>query len=300
MVSGKVRENGRNRGLQRRRQLYSGAFLLPGLLGVAVFYLLPYITVYQYSMETNPVQREFAGMENYRALFSNQAFLKASANTLQFSALSVLLLVPLALALACLLDFRWKGNRLVRICLLSPMAVPAACIVMIWRVLFDRYGTVNRLLSLVGAEPLDWLRSDWGKVPLLLLFLWKYAGYLMILFLGALANIPAEQVEAARLEGAGDAAVFFRVKLRYLSPALFFAVLISLMKSFQIFREVYLLTGNYPHESLYLLSHFLNNTLRNMDYQKMSAAAIVVSAVIIAVIGILFLLEKWAGRDVEL
>lgn len=289
----------KGRRIRARRRITGGIFLLPGLLGAAVFYLLPYITVYCYSVENNPVQREFVGPDNYRALFDNQAFLLAAANTLQFSALSVLLLVPLALALACLLDFTWKRNRLIRICLLSPMAVPAACIVMIWRVLFDRYGTVNRLLSLIGAGQPDWLRSGWGKLPLLLLFLWKYAGYLMILFLGALANIPAEQVEVARLEGAGAAAVFFRVKLRCLSPALFFAVLLSLMKSFQIFREVYLLTGNYPHESLYLLSHFLNNTLRNMDYQKMSAAAIVVSAAVIAVIGVLFLLEKWAGKDVE-
>ena len=121
----------------------------------------------------------------------------------------------------------------------------------------------------------------------------------MILFMAALSNIPKDQLEAAEVDGANEIQRFFKIKLRYISPSIFFVLLLSLINSFKIFREVYLLTGQWPYETLYFLQHFMNNTFKNFDYPKLSAAAILMSVVVTVIIGILFVLEDRFGKDVE-
>ena len=133
----------------------------------------------------------------------------------------------------------------------------------------------------------------------LLLFLWKNLGYNMILFMSGLANIPKELLEVASVEGASPFYKFFNIKLRYLSPTVLFVTILSLINSFKVFREVYLLTGDYPYESLYMLQHFMNNTFRALDYQKLSAAAVVMALVMVVIIALLFWIEDAFGKDVE-
>ncbi len=121
----------------------------------------------------------------------------------------------------------------------------------------------------------------------------------MILFLAALNNIPKDLLEMAELEGASSLYRMLHIKLRYLSPTILFVTILSLINSFKLFREVYLLTGDYPYESLYLLQHFMNNTFSSLDYQKLSAAAILMSIVMIVIIGLLYIAENRFGGDVE-
>ena len=89
------------------------------------------------------------------------------------------------------------------------------------------------------------------------------------------------------------------IKLRYLSPTILFVTILSLINSFKLFREVYLLTGDYPFEDLYLLQHFMNNTFKSLDYQKLSAAAMIMSLVMVVIIGALFIIDNKFGEDVE-
>ena len=89
------------------------------------------------------------------------------------------------------------------------------------------------------------------------------------------------------------------IKLRYLSPTIMFVIIMSLINSFKVFREVYLLAGNYPFDSLYTMQHYMNNTFQSLDYQKLSSAAIIMAVFMMVVIGILLLLEDWFGRDLE-
>ena len=91
----------------------------------------------------------------------------------------------------------------------------------------------------------------------------------------------------------------FHIKLRYLSSSILFVTILSLINSFKIFREVYLLTGDYPYETLYMLQHYMNNMFRSLDYQKLSAAAILMSMVMIVLIGILFFAENVLGKDLD-
>ena len=287
------------RKIKRRDFLTSLCYLSPSLLGVGVFFILPFGVVVYYSMIDGVASRAFVGLENFRRLFQNAAFKMAAANTLKFSAMAVPLAVVLPICLALMLEARIPGKSQFRTFFLSPMMVPVASVVLIWQVLFNYNGTVNEFLMLFGAKRIDWLQSDYSMIVVLLLFLWKNLGYNMILFMAGLANIPKELLEVADVEGASETYKFFAIKLRYLSPTVLFVTILSLISSFKVFREVYLLTGDYPYESLYMLQHFMNNTFRSLDYQKLSAAAVVMALVMVVLIALLFKIEDWFGKDVE-
>ena len=223
----------------------------------------------------------------------------AAKNTLKFSFTAVPLAVTLAMALALMLECRIPLKSQFRTFFLSPMMVPVASVVLIWQVLFNYNGTINEFLLLFGADKIDWLQSEYCQFVVLMLFLWKNLGYNMILFMSGLANIPKELLEVADVEGASSAYKFFAIKLRYLSPTILFVAILSLINSFKVFREVYLLTGDYPYEKLYMLQHFMNNTFRSLDYQKLSAAAVVMAIAMVVIIALLFIAEDWFGKDVE-
>ena len=179
-------------------------FLSPSLLGVGVFFILPFGVVVYYSMIDGVGTRNFVFLDNFTKLLSNSAFLMAAKNTLLFSALAVPLAVVLSLALAVLLEARIPGKSTFRTFFLSPMMVPVASVVLIWQVLFSYNGSVNEWISLFGADRIDWLQSDYNIYVVVLLFLWKNLGYFMILFMAGLANIPKELLEVADVEGASE------------------------------------------------------------------------------------------------
>ena len=279
--------------------LRSLCFLFPSLLGVGLFFILPFGVVVYYSLIDGVGSRNFVGLSNFIKLFHNSAFIMAAKNTLKFSFTAVPLAVALAMALALMLECRIPLKSQFRTFFLSPMMVPVASVVLIWQVLFNYNGTINEFLLLFGADKIDWLQSEYCQLVVLVLFLWKNLGYNMILFMSGLANIPKELLEVADVEGASSAYKFFAIKLRYLSPTILFVAILSLINSFKVFREVYLLTGDYPYEKLYMLQHFMNNTFRSLDYQKLSAAAVVMAIVMVVLIALLFIAEDWFGKDVE-
>ncbi|MBP3700395.1 MAG: sugar ABC transporter permease [Lachnospiraceae bacterium] len=283
----------------RHQRLVSACFLAPSLLGVLVFFIVPFGVVIYYSLIDNPINPDFVFLDNFVKILKNAAFQKAAANTLKFSLTAVPLAVVLSLGLAVMLESKIPFRSQFRTFFLSPMMVPVASIVLIWQVLFHYNGVVNEWLSAFGISAIDWLKSDYSMVVIVLLFLWKNLGYNMILFMAALSNIPKDMLEVARLDTSSNVQIFWHIKLRYLSPTLLFVTIFSLINSFKIFREVYLLTNDYPYDSLYMMQHFMNNTFNRLDYQKLSAAAILMAIVIVILIGILFIAEERYGKDVE-
>lgn len=282
-----------------RERLFSNFCLAPSLIGVLIFFLIPFCIVIYYSLVNNPVMHEFVGFDNFKALFSNIAFIKAVKNTVTFSAAAVPLAVVLSLGLAMMLEAKIPGKSVFRTFFLSPLMVPTASVVLVWQVLFHNHGTINQVLEMLGIQQIDWLKSSLGQMVIVFMFLWKNLGYNMILFMAALSSIPRDIVEVAELEGAGGLYKFVHIKLRYLSPTILFVLILSLINSFKIFREVYLLTGDYPYDKLYMLQHFMNNTFNSLDYQKLSSAAVLFSVVMIVLIAILMLAENKFGEDVE-
>lgn len=280
-----------------RRQV--NLFLVPSAVGMLIFYILPFFVIIFQSLVNNPVKKEFVFLENYKRLLENSAFRQAAWNTVKFSLTAVPLAVVLSLLLAIILMKNLPGKSKLRTIFLSPMMVPVASIILIWQVMFHYNGAVNELVTFFGGSAIDWLKSDYSQLVVVLLFLWKNLGYNMILFMSALSAIPVDVLEVATLEGASRMQIFFRIKLRYLSSTIMFVMLMSLINSFKIFREVYLLTGNYPYDSLYMLQHFMNNVFKNLDYQKLSAAAIIMAIVMAAIIGLLFRADNRIEEDIE-
>lgn len=283
--------------MKRRQDRKSASFLflLPSLVGVLLFFLLPFGMVIYYSLVNRPVDGDFVGLDNYKALLHNKAFLLGAKNTGILLAISIPLAVLLPLKLALWLERAIPLKSQLRTALLSPMLVPVASVILVWQVLFHRNGSLNAWLG----THLDWFYSPWSILMVLLLYLWKNIGYHTILYTAALAAIPRTYIDMANLDGASRTRQFFAVKIHFLAPTIFFVVLMSLIASMKIFREVWLLTGSYPNQNLYLLQHFMNNTFRNMDYQKLSSAALLLATVMGAVIAVLLGIERRLDRDTE-
>lgn len=294
----KNRSSGEKR-RQRRELGVSLAFLSPSLIGLLIFFVLPLLVVIYYAFVNNPIQHEFVWFDNFRNVLSNHSFQLAAKNTAIFSLISVPSAVVISLLLACMLSRKLPFKSQFRTSMLTPLMVPVASIVLIWQVIFSYNGALNELIAGFGLDKVDWMKSSFNRYVVILLYLWKNVGYNMILFLAALSNVPVDIQEMAMLEGAGSARIFFQIKLRYLSPTILFVTILSLINSMKIFREVYLLTGKYPYDGLYLLQHFMNNTFESLDYQKLSTAALLMALVMVIVIFLLFLADSRMGKDVE-
>ncbi|MCR5263977.1 MAG: sugar ABC transporter permease [Clostridiales bacterium] len=281
---------------ERRRTFY---FLIPSLAGVLTFYIAPFAVVLYYSLIDNPIQKNFVGFKNFIQVFNNSAFRQAAWNTLTFSFMAVPLVVLFSLLLAVLLDTNIPLKTQFRTVFITPLMVPIASVVLICQVLFDYNGAINTLLVSFGALPVDWLKSEHAQIVIVVLYLWKNLGYNMILFMSALSNIPVDVLEVATLEGCGSIRKFIYIKLRYIMPTLVFVSILSLINSFKVFREVYLLTGDHPVDTVYMLQHFMNNTFNSLDYQKLSAAAVITAGAMVVIIGMLFAIDKRFGGGTE-
>lgn len=294
-----MNKDNRSSACRRREFLQSVAFLTPSVLGVMLFFVIPFGIVVYYAVMSSPFNGEFVFLDNFISLVQNPAFQTAAKNTATFCLMAVPLAVVLGMGLALILEQKIPGKSMFRTFFLSPMMVPVASVVLVWQVIFHESGTLNQFLSLFGVQAVDWLKSPYCQLVIVILFLWKNLGYNMILFMAALANIPKELLEVADVEGATAVHKFFHIKLRYLSPTVLFVTILSMINCFKIFREVYLLAGSYPYEGLYTLQHYMNNTFVHLNYQKLSAAAVLLALVMIVLIALLFKAEDIFGKDVE-
>ena len=282
-----------------KENLLFSSYLAPSFLGVMTFFFVPLLIILVHSFQKSSTNSEFVGFSNYDQVLNNVAFQTASKNTLTFSGISVPLAVFIALIFALILNTKLPGRSVFRSILLNPMMVPVASVVLVWQVMFSFNGTLNTYVMALGGPKTDWMKSDWSRFVVMLLFLWKTLGYNIVLFLAALNNVPGELLESATIDGAGSVRKFFSIKLVYLYPTVFFVGIMSLISSFKIFREVYLLTGDYPYDALYMLQHYVNNSFRNLDYQRLTAAAVIMAIAMVAIVGILFVAEFRLGREVE-
>ena len=284
---------------EKRDRTSTIPFMIPSIAGFLLFFLVPFFIVLFYSFIDNPVNKEFVAFDNYVSLLNNHAFMLSLKNTLIFSVIAVPLAVLIPLMLALFLENNIPGKSIFRTALISPLVVPVASVILIWQVVFHYNGVINVFLQSIGIDAVDWFKSDFSRLVVVLLFLWKNTGYNMVLFMAALANIPVDVKEASLLDGVGPVRMFFRIKLNYLSSSIFFVTILSLINSFKVFREVYLLTGDYPYEGLYMLQHYINNTFRTLDYQKLSAAAVIICIIMTVIIAGLFVMDDKLGSSVD-
>lgn len=254
-------------------------FLLPSLAGTAVFVLLPYVDVVRRSFFEAAGGR-FVAMQNYVTVVGNSAFRLASFNTLRFLVICVPLLVLVSLFCSMLIAGLKEEGTVFKTSLLVPLAIPVASIVLLWKLFFHPQGMVNQITALFGMAGIDWINGETAFGVLVFTYVWKNLGYDVVLWVAGLAAISDELYEAARVDGAGIVARFFYVTLPGLSKTAFLVVSLSVFNSFKVFREAYLIAGEYPHESIYMLQHLFNHWFVTLDIQKMSAASVLLLLVV--------------------
>lgn len=282
-----------------RRSKWTGlSFLLPGFCGVAVFSLLPFMDVIRSSF-VQVVSGRFCGLENYRIVLHNRAFLLAVKNTLRFLLVCLPLLLGISLVLAFLLH-AWQMAfhqklRLLKAAYLVPMAIPAASLVLLWKLMFDKHGFVNGILHLCGIHAVDWMNTGAAFFVLVFSYIWKNLGYTMVLWLAGFSSISPDLYEAAEMDGAGRMTQFFKITLPLIRPLIFTIVVLSFLNSFKVFREAYLVAGNYPQEDMYLLQHLFNNWLTDLSVDKMAAGSVLLALVI--TVFVLLLQKLWETNE---
>jgi len=226
----------------------------------------------------------------------NEAFQLAFKNTVLF----LLICVPLNLILPLLVAIAVKSigeqSRLFRLAYISPLVVPVASVAIFWSILFVPGGTVNRILSMLGIPETDFLHSGWAVFVVALIYLWKNLGYMMVLYLAGLSEIPESYYEAASMDGAGPFQKFCKITVPCLSPTIFFVLVLSVVNCFKIFRETYLITGPYPDESVYMLQYYMNNMFRETDYGRLTSAAVIITTIIVIFLFIMFRLNRKAQK----
>jgi multiple sugar transport system permease protein len=246
-------------------------FLLPSLAGFAAFYIIPFVYALCYAFTENAFSRKFVGLENFITLLNNRYFRLALGNTLRFSALAVPLSMTFSFIAAMLISHYAARLSIIRSAFFLPVLLPSAAAIAVWNAYFS------------NAAPFT---------SLLVTFLWKYTGLNMMLILTALLTIPRELYEAASIDGAGALCRIRYITLPHLMPMFFFTFVLSVMNSLKIYRESFLLYGNYPDESVYMLQNYLYNHFRKLNYQNIATSAVLFTVVVYIFVAAILSLEK--------
>ncbi len=279
----------------RANRLAVFVLLGPSLAGVSVFYLLPFLEVIRRSF-TDAMGKRFVGLANYQTVLKNKAFHLACSNTSRFLCICIPALLVFSLILALLVRSAGHRGRPFQSAFLLPLAVPVASIVLLWKVLFAKAGLLNTVLLHFGAQPVDFMGTNAAFWVLIATYLWKNSGYDMILWIAGLDRIPSVQYEAAAVDGANSWQIFRFITLPGLAPTLGLTALLSLVNSFKVFREAYLVAGQYPHESMYLLQHLFNNWFLKLELGRITAAAVLVVGALLLCVGIFFAANYFGKR----
>jgi len=265
-------------------------FLLPATLLLSAFVLYPLVQLLWMSVHDWNILRgeaRFVGAANYRAIFRDEAFWQALANTFVYVAATVPLGVVLSLALALLLNQKLRGVGLLRTAIFTPVVTStvAAGIIFVWLMDYDQ-GLLNAALGVFGIAPVNWLQSErWAMPAVVLMTLWKQAGYNMVLFLAGLQAIPEEVYEAAAVDGARVGwPVFRHITLPLLAPTTFFVTIISVIYAFRAFEQMYAMTRGGPVGATTTLVYYIFD--KAFKFGNMGQAAVVAALMVLIVLGV--------------
>ena len=271
-------------------------FLLPGLAGILLFYVIPFFGGIWYSVTDGSFENAFVGFQNYLNVWQNAMFRLGLQNTMELSLICAPSLFLLAFVLSMLLNRMRPAGALFRNSVLLPYLMPSSAVLIIWLLWFDYGGPVNRIITAMGGTRVFWLQGSALRTPVVLLFLWKNLGFSMVIFLAALQAIPESLYEYATLEGASFFRQAFHITLPLIVPSAFLVFILCWVNAFRIFKEVYFIGGAYPDESLYTLQNYMNNMFGKLNYQNVTTAAYSFAVIVFALFGVLFYIQHRAQR----
>ena len=278
----------RRLGTERRQAVAGYLFVLPAMLIFLVFTLLPvlyaaYLSFTNYDVFT---RQEWVGLLNYQLVFEDELFWRALHNTLYYTAASIPIGMAFGLGLALLLNQRMRGLGFYRTAYYVPVVSSMVAVSMIWIQLFDPlYGVVSNALEVLGLAGIDWLGDPrWAMPSVVAVSVWKGLGWNMLIYLAGLQGIPEHLKEAAAIDGAGRWQTFRSITLPLLAPTTFFIFVTSLIGAFQVFDQVYVMTGGGPANATTTLVHQIYNAaFRAFDMGYAAAMSFVLFGLILAI-----------------
>jgi len=264
------------------------AFLAPSFIHLLIFSIGPILFALWLSFhEWNLLDpaRPFVGLDNYRELAGDADFWRAIRNTAVY-VLFVPVGMAVALALALFVNRRIPGVRVMRTIFFLPYITSFVAISLVWRWMFQPdVGLFNNLLGRVGIPPQPWLSSPTSALPsLMLMSVWMYAGYMMVIFLAGLQNIPESLYESAKIDGAGPWRRFLHITLPMLRPTLLFILVTMVIFMFQVFTAVYVMTEGGPlHATDVVVYHVYRAAWEYLRMGYASAMAWVLFAIVFVI-----------------
>jgi multiple sugar transport system permease protein len=295
---------GNQRSRKNRDVLWGYIFILPQLLGLLVFSLIPLVSVFYLSMASwdglGPIT--FVGLQNFIDQLKSDDLHIALLNTLYFTLISVPGGLIFALLIALGLN-NVRGKTVYRVLYFMPFITGSVAVGVIWSFLLNSdFGLLNSLIkSIFHTSGVGWLTDSRLVIPsIAIVGIWQGLGFNMIIFLAGLQGIPISYSEAARMDGANKFQLFWRVTLPMLTPTIFFTTVISILNSFQVFDLTFILTGGGPGKDSYtMVYHIYHLGFETATFGPASAAAVILFVILLAVTALQFRMQRrWVNYDV--
>lgn len=291
------RKDGEDTSALGRRSWWGAAFAAPHSIGLVVFTAFPIVASLVVSFMNWPMlgERSWAGIENYTRLFADPVFRTVALNTALFVVLYVPLNLVVSLGLAAWLAPRIAGRHVFRVLFFIPTITPIVANVVVWRMLYQPGGAIDASLqSTVGVHAPNFLADEhWAMLAIVAMSVWQGFGYNMLIFSAALDAVPENQIEASQLDGANAWQTFWAIKFPLISPSVFFATMMTLITSFQVFVQPFVLTKGGPGTATETLVQYIYNTgFQNQQLGLASAGAWVLFVIILGITAVQFLGQK--------
>lgn len=276
--------------------------LLPAMALLAAFTHYPAVATLWNSLHSTPRASRpaaFTGLDNYRAMFGDPVFWQAFWNNMAYAAVTIPVSVAIALAMALWVNERLAGRGFLRLAYFTPTVLPMVAVANIWLFFYTpQYGLVDQAAGLFGVSASNWLGTKSTALPaLMVVTVWKEAGFFMIFYLAALQQIPPSLREAARLEGASRWQVFRRVLLPLLMPTTLFVLINALINAFRMVDHVLVMTRGGPDNASTLLLYYIYEV--GFSYWDTSYAA-TLSVALLAVLALTALIKfRWLDRRIH-
>ena len=239
--------------------LTASPFLIPSLIGFAIFYFAPMvISVFISLTDWNGLDRLFAegfvrqhfiGLTNYKDILASPEFWKVLKNTFTYIILYIPLMLIVSISVAGLLSQKRRGVGAFRVIYYIPVLTSWVAASLIWKsILAPQYGAMNNILALFGVEGPGWLLDEkWAMPAIVLVSVWKDMGFFGLILLSGMVGINRSYYEAAEIDGAGAWTRFLKITLPLLTPSIFYVLIVSLINSFQLFPQIMIMTDGGPN-----------------------------------------------------
>ena len=273
-------------------------FLAPALFFIAVFSIYPlFETIVLSFMKQSRGVLTFAGIENYKRLFSDQYFFISLKNSLIYLIIQVPIMTILSILLAIILHRGiTKLKSMYRTAFFVPFIVESVAYSLIFVLLFQERGVVNFLFSIFNIGPIMWLTQTWpARIVIMLIITWRWTGYNMVIILAGLQTIPEHYYDASRIDGANAFQQFFYITIPMLKPVILFSTILSTIGTLNLFTEAYLLTNGGPNNSTITLGLYIYR----QAFQSLNLTyAATISVAILVIVGVLSRLQmKFGGNS---